>query len=272
MTLSPHWELAGGLRWERYDTDYTPPVGAALSRTDENVSWKAGIIYKPVADASVYFGYGTSVNPSIDAINLASTTLPALLDPEESRSFEVGAKWQMLDDRLLLTAAAFRTEKTNARTPGLPGDPPTVLAGNQRVDGIELSATGQITDAWYVLAGYTFLDSEITKSNTPAEVGKEMPQTPRNSFNLWTTYRIDKALAGFGAHYVGDRFTNATNTRVAPAYWTFDAMASYDVTKNLTARVNLYNIADKRYVDAVSGGHFIPGMGRSVVMSLDFRY
>jgi catecholate siderophore receptor len=272
VTLTPHWELAGGLRWERYDTDYTPAAGAKLSRSDETLSWKAGVIYKPVADASIYFGYGTSVNPSIDSINLASTNLPALIDPEKSRSFELGAKWRMLDDRLLLTAAVFRTEKTNARTPGLPGDPPTVLAGDQRVDGLEISATGQITEAWYVLAGYTLLDSEIVRSNTPAEVGNDMPQTPAHSFSLWTTYRIDRALGGLGAQFVSDRFTNAANTRVAPAYWTFDAMASYDLTKNLIARVNLYNIADKRYVDAVSGGHFIPGMGRAVMMSLDFRY
>jgi catecholate siderophore receptor len=123
-----------------------------------------------------------------------------------------------------------------------------------------------------VLAGYTFLDTEIVKSNTAAEVGKRMPQAPEHSFALWSTYRMDKALAGIGAQHVGDRFTNATNTRLAPAYWSFDAMASYEVTSRLTARLNLYNIADTRYVDAVSGGHFVPGQGRSVMMSLDFRY
>jgi catecholate siderophore receptor len=272
ITLTPHWELAGGLRWENYDTKYRPATGAVLKRTDDNVSWKAGLIFKPTASASIYFGYGTSFNPAIDAINLASTTAPLLIDPESSRSYELGAKWEALGGRLLLTAAAFRTEKTNARTPGLPGEPATVLEGEQRVDGVEVTATGNITENWFVLAGYTYLDSEIVDSNTPAEIGKKLPNAPDHSFSLWSTYRIDKLTGGLGAQYVGERFANAINTRRAPGYWSFDAMASYDVTRQVTVRVNVYNLADNRFIDNIGGGHLVPGPSRSVVMTLDFRF
>ena len=67
---------------------------------------------------------------------------------------------------LLLHAAVFRTDKHNARTPGLPGDPPTVLEGQQRVDGVEFGATGRLTDEWSIVAGYAYLDSEVTDSPT----------------------------------------------------------------------------------------------------------
>src|SRR5262249_20585410 len=157
-------------------------------------------------------------------------------------------KWDVIDERLSLTAAIFRTEKTNARTPGLPGEPVTVLDGKQRVDGIELSASGSITAQWQVFAGFTYLDSEIVESNNPLEQGNEIGNTPPETFNLWTTYQVlHNFQVGVGSQYVSERTVSNTVTTELDPYWLFDAMAEYALSSKVDLRLNVYNLADKFY-------------------------
>ncbi|HEU5080493.1 MAG TPA: TonB-dependent siderophore receptor [Opitutaceae bacterium] len=276
LKFGSQWEVSGALRWENFDTDYNSVtaagVGAPLSREDDMLSWRAGIVYKPQENGSVYAGYGTSFNPSAEG--LALTTSTVLIEPEKSRTYEVGTKWDIFNKNLSLSAALFRTEKSNARTPGNdPGDPPTVLEGKQHVQGVELGVSGKITRHWTAFAGYAYMDSEIANSNTAAELGKELPLTPKNTLNLWTTYEIVHGFSiGGGAQYMDTVYRNATNVSTVPSYWLYNAMASYEVNKSLSLRLNVYNLTDKHYVDRPSGGHFIPGQGRSAVLTANFQF
>lgn len=266
------WELTGGLRWDRFDADGVSTTGAPVSRVDRMLSGRAGVVFKPRPEGSLYASYGTSLNPSLEG--LSYNTANTVIDPEKTYTFEAGSKWNLFGGRVLLTGAGFRVEKTNARTPGLlPGDPPQVLQGKQRVDGAELSITGNLSQAWQMLAGYTFLKSETVDSNTPAEIGKALVNTPRNSFNFWSTYRMDSGLAfGGGARFVDKRFGNTVNTRFVDAYWTFDVMASYPLTRHIDLQLNLYNLTDTFYFDRLSGGHVVPGPGRAATIRTTFRF
>ncbi len=270
--------LTGGLRWERYKSAFLPAPSQItgtvgnIRRTDTHVTWRAGVTYKPVPNLSIYAGAGTSVNPSIE--NMTQTT-PNLavgaLKPERSRTFEAGIKWDGLNGKLLLTSAIFRTEKTNARTDGLPGEPATVLDGKQRVDGFELGATGRLTEDWQVIASYTYLDSEVVESNDPVEVGSRLTNVPDHSGSLWMFYTLPQGIEiGGGARYVGTRYTNLTNNRRIDGYWLADATLGYDFNPKTTLRLNVFNIFDERYIDQVGGGHFVPGAGRSAVATLTF--
>jgi catecholate siderophore receptor len=271
IRLGKQWELTGGLRWDYFDVNGISTTNAAVSRIDRMLSGRGGVIYKPQERGSIYLSYGTSVNPSLEG--LSYNTANTAIDPEKTRTFEAGSKWDFLGARLLLSGAAFRVEKTNARTPGLlPNDPPQVLDGRQRVDGAELSATGTITRDWNVFAAYTFLSSEIVESNTPAELGKEILNTPKNSFSLWTSYRLKRIDFGGGARFTGRRFGNNINTRVVDGFWLFDAMASYPLTEHIDLRLNVYNLTDKYYFDRIGGGHLVPGAGRSAQLSTSFRF
>jgi catecholate siderophore receptor len=276
VKLSQKWQVNGGLRWDRFDVTYdqTAVDGAltTLERDDDMVSGRAGIVFKPSVNASIYAGYGTSFNPSAEGLTLTAATVVA--EPEKARSFELGTKWDLANARLSVTGAIFRTDKTNARTPGLnPGDPPTVLDGRQRVDGIEMGVTGRINRRWSVFGGYTFMDSQIVESNVPAEVGKPVPNTPRNSFSLWTTVSLPWELeVGGGAWYVGDRTTANTGLRTAPGYWVLDATAAKRVSEHLTLRLKGSNLADEAYIDRVGGGHFVPGPGRSILLMADVGF
>lgn len=285
-----HFELSGGARWDYYEAELDQRAATGVvtefDRIDKVWSYRVALAYKPVPYGTFYVAYGTSFNPSTEGAvtqNLATAATSAL-EPEENRTWEIGTKWDLLKERLSVTAAVFRTDKTNARTPGLtPSDPVTVLEGEQRVQGFEIGISGNITEHWKVFGGYTYLESEIRKSNTfttdprtgerHSQVGNELPQTPDNSFSLWTTYELPwKIEIGAGVNYVGRRFAAADNLREAPDYWTFDAMVSKQITKNVKAQLNIYNLADEEYIDRVSGGHFVPGVGRTAMFTVGVQF
>jgi catecholate siderophore receptor len=233
--LGQRWELNGGLRWDRFDADGITTTGLPISRVDKMLSVRAGAVFKPLPQGAVYASYGTSLNPSLEG--LSYNTANTVIDPEKTYTLEAGSKWDFFSGRVLLSGAIFRVEKLNARTPGvLPGDPPQVLEGKQRVQGAELSVEGNLTREWQVLAGYTFLDSTTVDSNVAAEIGKELVNTPPHSFNVWSTYRLPSGFHfGGGARFVDRRFGNTINTRFVDGFWTFDVMASYPLTAAVTS-------------------------------------
>ncbi len=283
LKFGEKFDLNGGLRWDQFSTDFHSVsngislAGTPLSRTDRMLSWRAGAVYKPTSKGSIYFAYGTSFNPSAEGLSLSTNANSAAnfsVAPEESVSYELGTKWEVIDRRLFLNAAIFRTDKINARTedPSNPLDV-VVLDGEERVDGFELGAAGSITDDWKVFGGYTFMTSEIMKSKNPKLVGREISNTPEHTFSLWTTYKLPWDIElGAGAQYVDDRLNTSVPARVAPNYVLFDGMATYYVNKSISIQLNVYNITDERYIDRVGGGHFVPGAGRSAVLAANFKF
>ena len=128
MKLGRFFELSGGVRWDRFDTGYNlyqpappPPGGTAtatvppISRIDEQPSYRAAFVYKPSTRGSIYFDYGTSFNPAAESLSLSVGLANASAAPEENETYEAGAKWSFLNERLLMEGAWFRTEKDNAR-------------------------------------------------------------------------------------------------------------------------------------------------------------
>jgi catecholate siderophore receptor len=282
VKLSERVQLDLGARWDRIDVDYTTvaTTGAAsdFGRVDRAMSGRAGVVYKPTLRGSFYAAYSTSFNPSYDGgfgLTLAATGANnAALPPERSRNVEVGTKWD-LRGSLFATAALFRTEKTNAKTVDLSGA--TVLAGDQRVQGVELGLSGNVTSRWGVFSGLSLMDGKVEESGVVAEVGRRLSYVPQASFNLWTTYRLPFDLTvGGGTQFTDGYFfnnTNALSTANAEAiqrltqYWLFNAVAIYEVNRHLSLQVNATNLANERYVERGYTGHFVPGAGRAVLVS-----
>lgn len=284
LQFGSRWEMTAGLRWDSVDVDYeltdlTTGATTSLGRDDRMLSWNSGVVFKPRPNASVYASYATSFNPTVEAgaggaaLSESPTAVNNVnLAPEKSRNLEVGAKWEAGGGRLIATAALFRTEKTNARTRGATNEP-FVLDGEQRVDGLELGLTGNITDRWSVLASYAHLDSEFVASANPLEEGAALAFVPESSFNVWTEGQLPRGVRlGAGAQFMDSVFRNATNTAEVPSYWLLNAMAAYEVTSALTLRLNVNNLAGESYVDRVGGGHYIPGAGRSVAISAEIGF
>ncbi|MGE0593524.1 MAG: TonB-dependent siderophore receptor [Vicinamibacterales bacterium] len=284
VRLGSHWEVTGGARVDVVDAAYALTTLATgevtrADRSDTMVSWRGGVVYKPREAGSIYVGYGTSFNPSVDAGNTGAgfgTTATSAnspnLEPEQSRNVELGAKWELGQGRLALNGAVFRTEKTNARTRNLNSEP-FILGGRQRVQGIELGISGTIAPRWTAYAGYAFMDSSIARSANGDEEGNNLTLTPENTFNVWSTYELPMGLTvGGGAQYMDAVFRNTTNTTRVPSYWLLSSLVSYRVNERLTMRLNGQNLTDERFVDRVGGGHYIPGPRRQVLLSMDVGF
>ena len=287
IEFSPQWLLDLGLRWDKFDTKQTTnATGDSIENNTDFLTYQAGLIFKPVESGSIYASYATSANPvGVDGGDGSEAIGQAYmdLDPEESRTFEIGTKWDVLNERLSLTAAVFRTEKQNTR---IQLDAATYTNGGEtQVDGLELGVNGQITDKWAVSAGYTYLDSEtvnpgpscnrqgVCTPDNPAK-GKQMQNVPKNSATLWTTYAVTPALTlGAGAVAMDKVYGDAANTKWVPGYVRYDAMARYNVNENVDLQLNVNNLSDERYFTKAYASHYATeAEGRSAVLAVNFKY
>ena len=226
--------------------------------------------------------YGTSFNPSAEFLVTTGGGLDARnnsLAPEKNRTVELGTKWELLDQRLALGGALFQVDKTNAREALADGS--YLLAGAQRVKGLELNLSGKVTPQWDVYANYTYMDSETRQSTTqPLRIGRALGNTPRNSFSLWTTYALPGGWTVDGARAVGTRNVTSQGDGKLDAYWVHSVMASYDVNRNLKLQLNVENLTDKAYVERVrqvvgneSRSSAIEyGDGRSAMLSAIYKF
>jgi catecholate siderophore receptor len=292
MKLGDQWQLVLGARFDRFSAHFheqvysVPPATTgvvaasnSINHVDEMPSWHGALLYKPAENGTVYFTYATSFDPSAETLDeITSFTTFSLnnanLNPERNRTFELGTKWSLLDDKLTANASLFETDKYNARIPdpSIPGF--NVLAGDQKVQGFELQAQGSITDAWNASVGYDYLDSDTTRTVAGGPpLGFPLPFVARNNVTFWSTYRITPDLqVGGGGQYVGSRYAQTTApVEKAPGYVEFDAMAKYTVNAKFDVQLNVYNIGDTYYYDMLHPAFVIPGAGRSAMLTLNYH-
>lgn len=292
ITLTPNWLINAGLRYDHYSTDYDgttrtgagPITATSLSTSGDMWSGQLGLVYKPAENGSVYVSYGTSAQPPGGSnFQLAATGNSANrtdFDPQETKTAEIGTKWDVLNKKVGLAAALYRTDIENEVIPNPEDSTQYIQGGKKRVQGIELSASGAITDRWGVSAGYTTMDTKIVNGPTVTQDGSSViAYTPKNAFSLWTTYQLPyNVQLGGGARYVGKLHRGTDGAVGTPTYvedyWVFDAMASWRASKNFELQLNVYNLFDKEYVAAInkSGYRYIPGAPRSARVTANFFF
>jgi catecholate siderophore receptor len=275
MAITEQWKIMGGLRYDLFDADFRNMfLGQKLSRTDEALSPRAALVFLPTKIQTYYFSYGTSFNPSAEALVLALNN--AGTEPEKNETFELGAKWDLLGGALGIRTAFFRTYKNNARTT----DPVLgiqVTDGKQRVQGGELEVVGRVLPGWNVWLSYAYLDSRVLESmdiqNGVPVQGKRLANVPEHSASLWTTYDFNPQWqVGGGAVFVDKRYANTDNLNVVPSYVRGDMTVAYRPIKPLELRFNVINISDERYFDAIHPSHVIPGNARTFLLTGTWRF
>lgn len=272
IALSKHWKWVGGLRWDRYKAQLSNTTSSPgyATQTVNYTSVRTGVIYQPSEAQSYYFSYGTSFNPSLEALTVTNNT--QALPPETNESFEVGSKWNLFDDNLSINTALFQITKNNARTQtGTSGQYSN--AGKVRVRGAEVSATGHLTPNWQVMGGYMFLNSQVVQANDGTQ-GNALANTPRHSLTLWSTYTFGHWEVGGGMNYMSMRYAANTNLIRVGGYTRWDATVAYHQPK-YDIRLNLLNVFNKTYFDSLipsDGGRAVPGVGRTAMLTGTYRF
>jgi catecholate siderophore receptor len=273
-------EVLGSVRFDAFKTKYSSVsntnVVTRLKNNDLFFNWRAGLVFHPMEKTSLYATYGTSANPSAEAGTLPTGT--ESLEPERTGIYEVGAKADLLDERLGLSAAVFRLDKTNARVPNTdPNGPPQILAGKQRVQGFNVGAGGLILERWRLIANYTFMDSEIREHTNEYIKGQQLPNTPKHSISLWTTVDVmDHLTLGGGAVYqdvtvVNNPTSAAQALNKVPNFWRFDAFASYALGP-VQLQLNVNNLTHELYYAQYYSGHAVPAETRSASLTGRVRF
>ncbi len=272
ITFSEQWKALVGIRYDnfRQETDQRLAGQKDLSRTDNAWSPRAGLVWQPSKVQSYYVSWSRSFQPSGEAFSLAANN--AELAPEVTNNAEVGAKYDWLDGKASTTVSVFRLERTNIKVANATNTA-LIPLGEQRTDGVELTAAAELGSGWRVLAGYAYLDAVVTKSSAALQ-GKRATLTPRHSGNLWLTKTLGNGFGiGGGLNLVGARMADPANTVTLPGYVTADMMAWYRHGP-FEAQLNLYNILNQGYIVSGHGSNAnlnMPGAPRSVMATLRYR-
>lgn len=295
VDLTDKWQVNAGVRFERYDTrakvgtvSGTAPVQTLtksnLSDSDNLTSYKAGILYKPATNGSVYASYATSYTPPASANFALSATANnqnnSALDPQKTDNIEIGTKWDLLNNQLNVTAAIFQTE--NDKQTSFDDMLQPAQIGKTRVSGYELLAIGQLSEYWQLSAGLTKLNAKALEQQSNTGLNTTgVRWIPDYSATLWTQYQFSGFTVGGGARYMGEqkRLVTASdpalnNMPEIESYVVADAMVAYAVNKNLNLRLNVYNIFDKDYIETMnnSGARVRMGLPRSGMFTAEFVF
>jgi catecholate siderophore receptor len=283
--------LNGGIRYDEYHVGATNSLGSVTESTGM-LNYNGGLLIKPWPIASIYTAYATSSNPVGAELDGTSTTYGGLnpgskvnqiFGPTRNTAMEVGTKWELFDKRLLATGALFQTDVQNAREIIPTGylNAGTVVAGAAyRVRGVDLEVAGKITDKWSIFGGFVSMQTEVTQSIVPTNIGDKLANIAHNSFNMLTKYNLtDNLEIGGQATYIskiyGGTLLVANQGTALPDHWRFDAFAEYKLNKNWTTKLFVNNIFNKTYYDAFyqSAAPFVlMAPGRAAYFKLEAKF
>lgn len=285
MTLAPEWKALLGVRYDsfRQATEFVR-TGAPLAREDKTWSPRAGLVWQPSDTASYYMSFSKSYQPSAESFPLAANNAGS--PPEQTRNREVGAKLDLLDGLLSVTAAWFNLERSGIKTAD-PARPAVLLnVGTQRTNGLELTASGQLPQGIELSASYAYLDALITRSTatqgspqTPVVQiplqGKRPSLTPRHSAFVWAVKQLGNGFsAGGGLNYSADRFASPSNAVVLPGYVTAD-LAGYYRSRRFDVALNLKNVTNRKYAVSGHGSNdnlIVPGAPRELQLAVTYKF
>jgi len=274
VQLTPWLRVIGGLRVDRFDMAYRNHRNdQRLSRVDDLLSPRLGVVLQPTAASSIYASYGVSYLPSSGDQFSSLTDVTAQLEPEKFTNLELGAKWDV-GSGLALTAAVYRLDRTNTRSTD-PNDPTRIVqTGSQRTGGVELGASGQVTSRWSVAGAYAYQDATVTSATASAAEGATVGQVPRHTFSLWNRVRLsDRLAAAIGLVGRSAMFAAIDDRVTLPGYARWDAAFYVNVTASVRVQVNVENLLDRvYYANADNNTNISPGSPRAVRIGISAAF
>lgn len=304
IELTHQLQLTTGVRLDHYQAKYNAmalcgsrgapvcapnmaantPVQSIDAKDQGNlVTYQLGALYQLTEQGNIYVDYAVATQPpggnSLKMSSSESNADNAKFDPQQAKTIELGSKWQLFDEQMLLSAAIYRTTVDN-QVEQDPSDQQYYQNGEKQIQGFEVSAVGQITDNLNLSAGYTKLSTKVTDGKAKAnDKSMDLPYNPSSSFTSWLTYQLPEGFTvASGVRYNGELKRGADGAQGTPnyteSYWVLDAMAGYKVNQNLAVQLNIYNLTDEEYVAAInkSGYRYTPGQPRSALLNVNLKF
>jgi iron complex outermembrane receptor protein len=273
ITFSPQWQVSLGGRYDKQ---------TRKGRNNESFVPKFGVLYHPNESATIYASYSEGFEPQNETItNDKDINFGMEIDAVTSEQRELGIKWQLLDDRLLLSGAVFDISKNGTlvtedlETPIGSVTTETNQVGEQRHKGFEVAAQGAATDRLFVMASAMYLDANYERANEKLQ-GKRPVDAPKWSASLWTRYELNDAIAfNAGAFYEGERFADSDNTITKDAYTRVDVGATYKFNlsnTDINLRLNIENLFDKSYLGGGGTSNVTVGEGTNLRLAAQFSF
>jgi catecholate siderophore receptor len=294
-----------GVRFDNYRI--TSQNNTSEAQDTSNIpTYNVGLVYKPIPITSLYAAYATAADPVGDELDAVASSygglsptqpLSQVFGPQRSQAVEVGNKWELFERRLLLSGALFQTNVENARETAPTGIPAStglvsgqIVAGAAyRVQGIDLEATGKITDKWSLMGGLVLMKTKITNSIVPTNIGLPLANIANQSFNLLSRYQFTDWFAVGGqavynskilggsllAANGGVAYGQAPDPTVLPSYWRFDGFVEAKIGPYSSLKLYCQNIFNRTYYDSIyqSGVPFIRvAPGRTVSLIADVKF
>ncbi len=309
LKLNDAWLFTAGARLDHYESDFSgvvistatsypslpigTPVPLDLSDSGDLLSWKLGVVFKPLSIGSIYLAYSNSSQPpgganfvlsDPSAANTTTNINRPGLDPQEATNIELGTKWDLLDARLALSLAVYRTDNRNevSITDSVTNE--VSAYGKRRVQGAEFGVVGKLTERWSLIAGLAWSDNEIISGSTANNAtGATARWAPEYSANLWSTYAVGKWTAGLGLNFVDEQkrvvdpslpVSTQAGVPAIPGYTVFNGMLSYQVNDSLGLQLNVNNLFDKLYISSLNNGgsRLTIGAQRNAQLTANFKF
>lgn len=291
------WRLSLGGRYDYFDNTMDAVSSTYGHRregfNDHSFTWRTGAVYLFDNGVAPFISYSTSFDPGPLGVAMLNDVA---VKPIKGDQYEAGVKYQPPGSNSLVSASIYeltqenRTVSTGATCVNSADNTCYTQVGEAKIRGFELEGKAELTKNISILGSYTYMDSEITKSNTVTEVsGAAIPQVAKHMSSLWANYTfttgyLDGLNVGLGARYVGDSYGAAR--AVGPAdnlylhtdsYTTYDAAVRYNLKSlgysGAEFSINASNLTDRLYVTTCTGmGACYYGSGRVVNATLKYNW
>jgi catecholate siderophore receptor len=305
ITLNEDWEVFSGVRYDHFDYSLVT-TSDTYDYSDGLWNGHVGIVFSPWENGNIYASWSTSSNINGGEVDAGTNCGYGGLctdssgnynaEPENSQNIELGTKWNLFDNNLLLTAALFQTTKDNVIEGGVDSyqSGGSLNTGKNRVEGIEFGLAGNITPKLSGQMGLALMNSETLESffdgtqavtfrgvtSYPDYTGRPKANFAKRSLNAQLKYKQTPKLSyggnlTYSSGMLGGQPDqgSASDTIVrTPSYTVIDVFADYKLTNNLNVRASIQNLTDKDYYTAIYRGGDIIYLGDARSANVNFTY
>lgn len=279
IDITAEFKVLAGLRFDDLSVDYFNYLAdSQAGQSQTATSPRVGLVYEPSANYTVYLSYSEGFRP-----NSGVDSNGEGFEPEFSKSYETGLKFNTSDESISGTVAIFRAEKSNVLT----AEPDTGLSaalGEAESQGLEIDVNAFIGTSTTVTLAYAYVDAKTSNDLINLDWGVEIPagsrliNVPKNKVNLTAIHETDiagkEAKIGASITYVGERLGETIDPNyVLPSYTTVRVFASMNVSEDLSLSADVDNVFDKEYyASSYSALWTQPGSPLTARVSLKYAF